>query len=537
MQKTFMNRLTERFPKLKTLLTPAGLACLAMLCISAVVTFCIFRGIFAYELHHAYTADAPLYWSVGRGMLNGLTPYADMYENKPPGVFLIAALSFGVTGETILCNIVSCIAALMLTALPALILLGECRRTDQNDTGAVKKWAVLLTVLLSGLLITAYTEARSGGFQVEAIGAAFSVLFICLVIRQERAKTRKGKIVLTVLSALAVSCAVMIKEPFLLVSVFGALLFVDSVKSFIERILLPCAAGGVLVIILLAVSGVIVPYFSIYISRMFETRIAGESSAFGRALDIFSLAGDLREFSRWLLYLLLLFFVLTLLRAIYKKQSDARLVIHVIKVIAAIFAASFCVGMGGQYYNHHFIFAVPVYCAFVIYGGRFLLEFRFKKPALNGTVILLWGLILLTVIPKISNTYDGDYTERYDSITKKAQYVDSLLDYYGEERYQYIGFNGEDVFIGLTQHSPQGPVFAQDPDNLTDDDTWFAQQLMDQLDKSNIVIVQYLFDTAVSDDILATLESDFSTVANNSYETLPPEDFGCTVYYRISEYG
>ena len=53
----------------------------------------VFYGVITYELSHAYTADAPLYWAVGRGMLNGLTPYSEMYENKPIGVFLLSAIS------------------------------------------------------------------------------------------------------------------------------------------------------------------------------------------------------------------------------------------------------------------------------------------------------------------------------------------------------------------------------------------------------------------------------------------------------------
>ena len=54
----------------------------------------VFYNCMLYELHHAYTADAPQYWAIGRGILNGLMPYTNMYENKPLGIFLLSAISF-----------------------------------------------------------------------------------------------------------------------------------------------------------------------------------------------------------------------------------------------------------------------------------------------------------------------------------------------------------------------------------------------------------------------------------------------------------
>ena len=40
------------------------------------------------------TAD----WTIGHGILKGLVPYRDLYETKPPGIFLVSALSYLVTG-------------------------------------------------------------------------------------------------------------------------------------------------------------------------------------------------------------------------------------------------------------------------------------------------------------------------------------------------------------------------------------------------------------------------------------------------------
>lgn len=534
MMETLLNDADHRTPSVNRKFSWTMLVSVLMLLVSLVIAFLVFKNIFTYELKHAYTADAPLYWTVGRGMLNGLTPYADLYENKPLGVFLISALSFRLTGETILCNIVSCVAVLMIAALPALFLFDMYK--DNKSVSTLRKATVSTAVFLSCLFLTVYIELRSGGFQVEAIGAAFSVLFICLVLKLKNAKSKKSRVILTILAAVAISCTVMMKEPFVLVSVFGALLFIDSFKSLLKDMVVPCLIGAAATVIGLAAGGVLVPYFTIYIKRMFETRLGGQSSALSSAFNLSRLVKDIKSFSIWLLILLIGFIVLALVRAIAAKKSVPLILFHVIKVAVAILIASFCVGVGRYYYNHHFIFAAPVYCALIICGGETLLDLRFKKDFVSLAAIALWGVALVSCILNIGNPYAGDYTQKYNSLKNKAAYVDSLLDFYGEERYQFIGFNGEDVFFGTTEHSPQGPAFAQDPDNFQSADTWFSKSLIEQLDNSNIVIVKAFFCPAINDRIQETLNRDFTEHPSIPFKTAPPPDFAYKIYYRTSKY-
>ena len=510
-------------------------ACIMVL-FSLVVTLLIFRNILSFEMHHAYHADSPLYWTVGRGMLNGLTPYVDMYENKPIGVFLISAISFGLTGGTILCNIMSCLAAVMITFLPALILLNKYKNL-KDEISPVRKTAVFLTIMLCGLIIAVYSESRSWALQVEAIGAAFSVLFICLVAKLKTVQTRGKRVGVTILAALAISFAVMFKEPFVLVSVFGALLFIDNFREFLKNLLLPCVAGGVFVLIVLADGEVLIPYFTIYIKRMFETRLAGESSAFTRAGDLAKIFNDVKDFGAGLIYILIGFVILAILWAIYKKRSVASILFFAFKAAAAVFAASFCVGMGGQYYNHHFIFAVPVYCAFLLFAGEALFELKPKKTVVRSAVIILWSFVLFISTLSVGNHFAGDYTDRFNAISKKAEYVDAMLDFYHEDRYQYIGFNGEDVFIGLTKHSPQGPVFGQDSDNFQSPDTWFSKKLIEQINESNIVIVNVFLSPAIDSQIQFILDTDFTLTPKASYYVPSPLDAHYKIYFRKSKFG
>ncbi|MBQ3330550.1 MAG: hypothetical protein IJG87_05165 [Ruminococcus sp.] len=536
MLERIKNNTAKKIARIKELGIAAKLILLLMTVSAAVIFALVFKSIVSFELNHAYNWDSPLYWAVGRGMINGLKPYAEMYENKPLGIFLVSALSFLLTDDTVICNIVSVLAVFLTAILPVTAIIGDRKTTEKNDNAAVMCASGYMIVLFTGLMLAFYSEKRSGGFQVEAIGAAFSILFICLVKKRKNDESRPKRVILTLSSALAVCCAVMFKEPFLLISVFGALLFVDSFKGFLRNILLPCLIGGAFFAAVLAVTGVFVPYFTIYFKQMFETRLSG-SSAFLRAFNVLKVFKDLWRVSHFLFVLILLLMTLMLLRMFLNRKSTAGFVFDVVKVIAAVFIASFCVGLGGQYFNHHYVFAVPVYCAFVIIGSPFLFQFKPQRIPVTVSVLLLGVLILISSARKIGLPYKYSHTEDFSLVKTKAEYVDLLLDYYGAERYQFIGFNEDEKFFGLTKHSPQGPVFVQDPVNFISKNTWFYQSFAEQLNECDVIILDYYSAPGTLELVETAVESDFTETPAREFDVSPPDGFDCQIYYRTSKFG
>ncbi len=128
-----------------------------------------FYSVITYELSHAYTADAPLYWAVGRGMLNGLTPYSEMYENKPIGVFFLSALSFRLTDSTILCNWISILAIVIIVLVPGINIFSRFKNDllsygKDNKKSCIYGLFCFLTVLFSSTMLAIYVEERSGAF-------------------------------------------------------------------------------------------------------------------------------------------------------------------------------------------------------------------------------------------------------------------------------------------------------------------------------------------------------------------------------------
>lgn len=522
-------RRLDRFRRLGTF---SKILLLLMTVVTAVIFVLVFKRIAGYELKsHAYNWDSPLYWTVGRGMLNGLKPYADLYENKPLGMFLISALSFRLTGGTILCNLASVLAALAIAVLPAWALLDDCRRSEKSDAGVMRYALSLFTVLFVGLLFAVYCEKRSGSFQSEEIGAAFSLLFIVLVKKQQYAGTRRKKVLLTAASALSVGCAVIIKEPFLLISAAGALLFTDSIKAFLKNIVLPCVFGGSMVLGVLAVTGAFVPYFTVYLRQMFATRFSSGSSVFLRALHVFRLFRDIRKVSVVLFAIVILMIFLTVVRLFLRRNNKLHLAAGFFKVILMLYTASFCAAIGGQYFNHHYVFAVPVYGAFVIFGGAFLFEYAPGEVTVNRSVLFLAVLVILASVSKYGASYRTFY-ESYGSLQVKAQYVDELLTYYGAERYQFIGFNNDEQFFGLTEHSPLGPFFVQDPDLFADENSWSSQLFISQLDDCDVIIVDHYPTPGIRRTVKEVIEESFTYLPEASLGVSPPCPFECDVYIR-----
>ena len=119
---------------------------------------------FLYELQRPFTWDTTMYYAIGKGMTQGLKPYVDMFETKPPMIFFLSAISYGLTKDYYLCNLFSFFCLLLTTLAPALCI-GVTLWKQKEKSPLV--WALcLLASLTVGLLIGGYDQLRSGEVQV-----------------------------------------------------------------------------------------------------------------------------------------------------------------------------------------------------------------------------------------------------------------------------------------------------------------------------------------------------------------------------------
>lgn len=496
----------------------------------------------AEELTLSYTADAPIYWTVGKGILNGFTPYQDFYETKPPGIFLLSALSFAITGDGFVTNIF-CFISLLVTGLaPAAFVILYYRK---NKCGKAAYIISVFSALLFGVILMLYVQKRSGAAQVESFGAAAAIIYILLISRIDGAET-SYKSPLIWASALFLMFSVMMKEPFLLVCIGCALLFINSARDLIKKLLIPLAAGGAAGVLIMLATGTLIPYIKYYLPNMLGSHVSRYGSPIDRGFNFRIIFKDLGLFSSGLQALIVLLVVGVIALTVYRQYKREELsaaavagrIYHILKLFPVFYLTVFAVGMGGQYYNHHFVFAVPTYfalfCVFISDFNR--LEWAEIGKYKTGAVCFFAAVAIISgsatvLLPEYAydkQTVDNNLT----TMQQHADYVDEILTALGEERYQYLGFNGN-VFYCFTAHLPQGPVFFQDPYNFTSEDNWFSQNLKEQLNNSNVVIVKKI-DVGVLDDYVSSyLQEYFTRIPPAEIsEISAPKDFNYKIYFR-----
>ncbi len=509
------------------------------------------------ELNVAYCVDDPLYWAVGRGILNGLKPYIDLFENKPPGIFWLSALSMKLTGGVYAMNIFSFICLLVTMLTPAIAATILCIK---RNCGKIITTAAILSSLLFGMMMMLYAQTRSGYIQIEAMGIVFVDFYLLLIYDSDASKLKfySPKVIL---SGLMLAFAGLLKEPFVLVAIGVSFLFIDSLRGFLYKNILPLLYGGAIGVGAMAATGVLKPYITIYLKYMFASRVESSSSPFIRMFNIINIINEMGSFSMvflciiTLLFIALFFYFFQDFRELPTAGLKGRLrwFWRFFALFAGLLCSSFAVAVGGRYFYHHFVFALPYYLSlFLLLLRGSAVEPKLLHPKEDEGIsagfgvrqcrILISGILAALSINFIFVPYfsfDHDITSNFQIMTEQAEYVDALLDEKGIDRYQFLGFNDGGVFFyGLTKHSPLGPVFVQDPANFTGDYNWFGENLLKQLNKAQIVFVFEIRAGDLSDEVRQILNTDFvrddAHSVNRYGLTIPglPTDFKYVTYIR-----
>lgn len=506
---------------------------------------------FIYELKGPFTWDTTMYYAIGKGFCDGLKPYQDLFETKPPMIFFVASLSYALTGNYYLCNILSFLLLLITSLIPVIfaLYLFITRKTKNILFIGLS----LLTLLLCGLFIGGYDQLRSGEVQVELFGSSFICLYFLMLFLKDDYKLYSWK---TILSSLFLMIGIMFKEPFLLVAFFGGILLCQSIKDVIYKVIIPFIYGGVLGILLLVLTGTFIPYVTIYLPHMLSTHINIYGSPFERMWDLNHILNDISNYSSLLTCVLYMCFVIAIIGLfIDRKKSDNKIINIItiilipIKVFSLIYLSSFAVGLGGQYFNHHHIFAFPMYILFIlyafktIYGIHFdnVINIKINNFQVNKLLSLfITGSLYLTSLFGIGYLGNPDY-RHYEHILslvpqmkEDAKYVDDVMDIIDEDYYLFMGFNGP-IFYAYTKTNPLGPVFFQDPNNFNDESNFFVNSFKKQLEETNIIIYQVNNCGVIKDYVSSYIKTNFTTIIpNNEISDLEvPNSFNYLIYYRI----
>jgi hypothetical protein len=399
----------------------------------------------AHEASGFYASDAPLFRAVGRGILNGLNPYIDLFENKPPGIFLIYATSFAWLGDGQLHTALQVVASLVFAFLPAALLW--------PDRGRADFWPRLLVALAGGMLVSLYSARRAGELQVEPPAALFAVLFAVRLATEERRSWLR-----TLECSLWLFLAVGLKEPFLLTAWAGAIVIHGFRRAVLRELLATAALTTIAAVVALVSLGLLAPALQVYLPEMLGTHIHLYGPLWSRGFELLRLANDLGEFSLGLLAMIALFL---LARAVEGAQAGGTigLVRGVAETLTALVLAAYAVGMGGQYFAHHMVFATPVWIAAVVWATG-----RDRAPGWKRSAPWVCAACLLIAATDHQRAPYAAQRRRFARALERsravASEIDRILDQCGRDRWVFLGRNGHRPFAH-TLHSPYGPAFAQ----------------------------------------------------------------------------
>lgn len=209
------------------------------------------------------TSDSQLYLAMARAWLNGFHLYRDLFETKPPGVFLLAALAMRLGGGFPL--YVWFQLVLLVLMCPVLGLYGFVR--FKSVEGAIRLLAIVLCLLL-GITIAVTALSQTIGFQAEGFALVFATLTVLLFAMPA---TDSRQLVADLISGVSLGVASMFKEPFAGSALLGMLVFVRSSRDG-YRVLRILAAAAVTGTVILVASASFTDYVSLYLPEMFSGR-------------------------------------------------------------------------------------------------------------------------------------------------------------------------------------------------------------------------------------------------------------------------
>ncbi len=210
--------------------------------------------ILSAEGHGLMNPDLPSYLIVGRGILNGLHIYRDLFESKPPGILYLSAIS-QFFGGTFMMRLYQ---AINLFSIP--FLLGLFARRY----GAI---ACLCGAVFGGLLAIRAHES-AWGLQTEIFGLLPVTLYVLSI-------QYKGRWQL-VSSSVSIFLAVFFREPYILGIIAAAIITSQSLKEFFWKFIVPSSIAGGIFLFILLVTGSLPSYIGLYLPTMLSHRIVKE---------------------------------------------------------------------------------------------------------------------------------------------------------------------------------------------------------------------------------------------------------------------
>jgi len=455
-------------------------------CVAIAVALLVLRAWYLLQPSTRFS-DADVYLTLGRGILNGFRPYVDLFEIKPPGMFLLSAASLASFGGGALGNLLT---AGSMFLLPALVAMSRFDRRFTKNRLSIASLGFIGTALL-----VLYLSIQGLPWQSELFGALAGMMYVLSIERTPSTWLQTG------FSAFALLAAVGIKEPFLLSLLASALLLSTSPRDFARKFIVPALAATLLGFVGLFAWGIVDPYLTVYLPTLLQYSASSDTPVALRGLRFDLVWAQFRMHSPLLPLNLTIWATIIILlgrsSALLRRWSMRRVALGA----GALWLAALSAGLPGTYYTQHFAFPIPAYFALFVLLLKRLSEAP-SRPSTGRAVVILIplavsALLTTSVYTDALTNHTGSLTGLQQSIAfaenrdqklrAVAQQVDNALDECGIDRYFLIR-TGPEYISAYTHHSPANfYVFAPFPYEFLSNPT-FEPRMLERLRTAEVIV-------------------------------------------------
>jgi hypothetical protein len=482
------------------------------------VCYCFseFCSLLLYEFAGAlHPCDGATFFAMGRAIANGLKYYTDIYEIKPPGFYFLAAMVVKLFDSP---NPMHALQALVFFGIAAFPVLAYFNFSKEKN-----EWTLFASILL-GMLLALYSGDRAGEVMIESFGACVGIVAVFFMASPKFEQRKRIYIPIIALGMLG-SCGM--KEPFFFAILASSFLFANNFKTWCLKFLLPLIIACTLGVIILFATGIFDGYLG-YLTFMSTTHTNSHGSPLERMLQVWRLLFCLNNFAQGFGFFFIVAFIALAINSERKFQLLWKLPLGVVLTTLAV-------GAGGEWYDHHYVFAIPFYSAICF---LWIKSPQKKNLAANILACAIFATLIFSVfnLPKNDWEYKLQNNLEFQKPAKlEALYLDEIMYKTKIERYASITYVCSPNSFGFTKHSPWGHAMIWDSRSWERMGMHVLDTYIDEINKSQIVSFQNIsgWPSPYRERAIKILEEEFTTTPWEEIADIPqPQGLKSIILFR-----
>ncbi len=441
---------------------------LIITCTSIIYVENVLRG-----LHSGLSGDASIFMTVGRGILNDLTPYQDLFETKPPGIFLIYALSLHWFDGIGLLRLIM----LIICACSPLLFIWLSLQSIPKQSSKRRLFFGLIAFCFA-IIINLRIMPEWDRFQLLANFLLFLYTMLLVSVNNYWTRVIIGAVILFVISLL--------REPLILLYIGISILMIPSLRGCMIQVVYSSFFALCLWFVFMLTTGYLWPYFHIYLPNILITRGDGILSLLTGSLRIWNFLYELKNFSLLFSLAFILLCLSLVSKLLIEQKNNCIRVQCLLRLLLMLYITTLAIQFGEKNGGLYFENSIPAFTAIIALWLQLV-------GATSTHIRLVWhvrwtgffAIIAAILVPPTIFAPPLASSKGYQWQVAEAGQLDRILDRCDEDRYFYWGTM--QPIIGLARHSPLGPLFFQE--KLFLDDQFLAASILPNVQLANIILV------------------------------------------------